>query len=195
MAQMRNADRIEQGAWPAAVRAGATPWMRREDDERFRVVSRRRAERRAGSHGCSVSHTFVALRRPAPDRRATVPKLQQPDRKIRFGSFECRLRVGSRGVDEDTRWHYERHRRDGLISVVFDGAAHTAGVVGNHATDGACVRTCGIRSEPSGPYRPSIALTRPRIIPGRARTRQPLSSTFAPNQWRRTSMRISPDCD
>jgi len=78
------------------------------------------------------------------------PKLQQPDRKIRFGSFECRLRVGSRGVDEDARWHYERHRRDGLISVVFDGAAHTAGVVGNHATDGACVRTCGIRSEPSG---------------------------------------------
>ena len=27
-------------------------------------------------------------------------ELQQPDRKIRFGSFECRLCVGSRGVDD-----------------------------------------------------------------------------------------------
>ena len=76
-------------------------------------------------------------------------EFQQPDRKIRFGSFECRLRVGSRGVDYGAGWRYERHRRDGLISVVFDGAAHAAGVVGYHATDGACVRTCRIRSDPS----------------------------------------------
>ena len=76
-------------------------------------------------------------------------EFQQPDRKIRFGSFECRLRVGSRGVDYGAGWRYERHRRDGLVGVVSDGAAHAAGVVGNHASDGACVRTCRIRSEPS----------------------------------------------
>src|SRR5712664_317573 len=66
-------------------------------------------------------------------------KFQQPDRKIRLGSFECRLRVGSRGVDYRAGWRYERHRRDGLVSVVSDGAAHAARVVGDHATDGAGV--------------------------------------------------------
>src|SRR5712664_4978470 len=76
-------------------------------------------------------------------------ELQQPDRKIRFGSFECRLRVGSRSVDDGAGWRYERHRRDSLISVVSDGAAHAAGDVGYHATDGACVRTCWIRSDSS----------------------------------------------
>ena len=75
-------------------------------------------------------------------------ELQQPDRKIRFGPFECRLRVGRRGVDYGAGWRYERHRRDGLIGVVFDGAAHAAGVVGYHATDGTSVRTGRIRSDP-----------------------------------------------
>jgi hypothetical protein len=92
-----------------------------------------------------VSHAVGEL----PVGEQLSAKFQEPDRKSRLGSFERRFRVGSRGVDDGTGGRHERHRRDGLVSVVSDGAAHAAGVVGDHAPDGACVRACRIRPDPS----------------------------------------------
>ena len=68
-----------------------------------------------------------------------------------------------------------------MVGIFLHGAPHATDVVRNHASDRASAGANGIRS-PGGRAASSSELMWPRIIPGRARTRRPSSSTLPPYQ-------------